>query len=179
MAKEIKKVGLLFREKIVDELKLRLKNIEGCFFLRFNKVGAFAINILRNNLKTAGASMFVTKDSLFKRALAGCKWPNLEQLLAKETGIVLTYDQDIVKTCKILVGFSKENETLELKGAVIKDKPFTTMQLLALAKLPSREVLLTKTVSVFASPLNSFVFSLNQIILKFLLVIEEIKKKRS
>jgi len=178
MAEEEKKIGLLIREKIVDELKDRIKDTQGCFFVGFNKVEAFGFNTLRNNLKDAGAQVFVVKNSLFKRTLEDLKWQDFNNLLEAETGVVLVYDEDVVKTCKTLVEFVKETETLQLKGGVIKDKRVSSNEINALAKLPSRDVLLGRAVSAIASPLTGFVSSLNQIILKFIWVVQDIKKKK-
>jgi large subunit ribosomal protein L10 len=176
MAKEVKKIGLLTREKIVDELTTKVKDTQGCFFVGFNKVQAFGFNTLRNNLKDAGAHVFVAKNSLFKRAMNDLGWQDYSDLLEAETGIVLVYDADVVKSCKVLVDFAKETETLQLKGGVINEKKVTSDEMKNLAKLPSRDVLLGMAVSGIAAPLTGFVNSLNQIILKFVWAVQEIKK---
>ena len=178
MAKEVKKIGLLTRERIVEELKQGVKDTEGCFFIGFNKVGAFSFNELRNNLRNSGTRIFVAKNSLFKRALGELGWENVNSLLETETGIVIIKEDDVVKACKILVEFTKETETLQLKGGIIKDKRVSPKEVGVLAKLPSREVLIGTVVSTFASPLCGFLNTLNQMILKFVWVIEEIKKAK-
>ena len=178
MAQETKKIGLSTREKIVEELKQEVKNIEGCFFVGFNKVGAFPFNTLRNNLRDSGARVFVTKNSLFKRALGELGWEDMNNLLEAETGVIIIKKDDVVKACKILVEFTKETEALQLKGGVIKDKRVSPKELGALAKLPSREVLIGTVVSTFAAPLSGFLSTLSQIILKFVWVVEEIKKAK-
>jgi len=176
MAKEAKKIGLLTRERIVDELKQGIKSTEGCFFINFSKVGAFPFNELRNNLRESGARIFVAKNSLFERALKELGWSDVDNLVEAETGVVIVNDEDVVKACKVLVDFAKENEFLQLKGGVIKDKRISSKELKTIAKLPSREILIGRVVSSFASPLSGFLNALNQIILKFVWVIEEIKK---
>ncbi len=178
MAKETKKIGLLTRERIVEGLKQGVKSTEGCFFVGFNKVGAFPINGLRNNLRDSGARVFVAKNSLFRKALDELGWEDVNSLLEAETGVVITKEDGVVEACKILVEFAKEAEALQLKGGVIKDKRVSSKELGALAKLPSREVLIGMVVSSFASPLCGFLNTLNQIILKFVWVIEEIKKAK-
>ena len=176
MAKEAKKIGLLTREKIVEQVKQGIKATDGCFFVNFNKVGAFPFNELRNNLRESGARVFVTQNSLFERAMKELGWEDVNSLLDTETGVVVVGDEGLVKTCKLLVDFAKESETLRLKGGVIKDKRVSAKELGAIAKLPSREVLIGQVVSCFASPLSGFLNTLNQVILKFVWVIEEIKK---
>lgn len=178
MAKEAKQIGLLTREKIVEELKQGIKDTEGCFFISFNKVGAFSFNKLRNNLRDSGARIFIAKNSLFKRALGELGWEDVNSLLEAETGVVIIKEDDVVKACKILVEFTKDTEALQLKGGIIKDKRVSPKELGLLAKLPSREVLIGTVVSTFASPLSGFLNTLNQIILKFVWVLEEIKKTK-
>lgn len=174
----MEKIGLLVREKIVGEIKDRISQSQGYFFIDFNKVAAFSVNNLRNDLKSSGANIFVTKNSLFKKALKESGYEELSGLLEAETGIVFAQDKGIVEACKVLVDFSKENETLKIKGAIINDKKVETKDLIAMSKLPSREVLLQMAVSGIASPLTGFMNALNQIILKFVWVVQEIKNKK-
>jgi large subunit ribosomal protein L10 len=176
MAKETKKIGLLTRERIVEEIKQNLKGTEGCFFISFNKVGAFPFNQLRNNLRDSGATIFVAKNSLFKKTLGELGWEDIGSFLEAETGLVIVKDQDVAGPCKILAEFTKETEALSLKGGLIRDKKVTPKELNTLAKLPSREVLIGQVVFSFAFPLSGFLNALNQIILKFVWVIQEVKK---
>ena len=178
MVKQIKKIGLLTRERIVEDLKREVKNTGGCFFVGFNKVGAFPFNELRNNLRDSGARVFVTKNSLFEKALSELGWEDVNSLLEAETGVVIIKEDDVVTTCKILVNFAKETEALQLKGGIIKDKRVSPKELVVLAKLPSREILIGTVVSTFAAPLSGFLNTLNQMILKFVWVVEEIKKAK-
>ena len=55
---------------------------------------------------------------------------------------------------------------------------FGSKELASISKLPSRPVLLGMAVNCIASPLTSFANGLNQIILKFVWAIEEIRKKK-
>jgi large subunit ribosomal protein L10 len=169
----------LTKETIIGQLKEGVKGNSGCFFIGFNKVAAYPFNTLRNELKEAGASVFITKNSLLKKVLGELEsQEDLTDFLDSETGIVLIHDKDAVKACKVLVDFVKDNEFLRLKGGVINKKKIKDKDLNALAKLPSREVLLGVVVSAIASPLTGFLSSLNQIILKFIWVVAEIKKTK-
>jgi len=174
----MEKVGLLTRERIVNQVEEKIKDTQGYFFIGFNKINAFALNNLRNDLKGAGAQIFVAKNSLFKRALEAQGVKEVEDLLSTETGAVFVFDKDVVGACKVLVDFSKENEAMALKGGVIQGDKITSKDVMALAKLPPKEILLGIAVSTLAAPLSGFVNSLNQIILKFVWAIEEIKKKK-
>ncbi|RKY33975.1 MAG: 50S ribosomal protein L10 [Candidatus Omnitrophota bacterium] len=175
-----KKVGLLFRERIVEEIKTKISQSQGYLFIGFNKLKAFAFNQLRNELRKTNAIIFVSKNSLIKRALQEINVDDFNGFLKDSTGLVFIFDEDIVKVCKILVNFSKENEnSMILKGGYLKEKRIEESQILELAKLPPRDILLGMAVMSLASPLTGFLNSLNQVILKFVWVVEELKKKKS
>ncbi len=174
----MKKIGLVIREKITRDLKDKLGETEGCFFIGFNKLDAFSFNRLRNDLKDAGAQVFITKNSIYERSFNALGWKDFQDLIQDETGMVLVYDKDVVKSCKILAEFKKESEALNIKGAIVNEKKISAQDIDSMAKLPSKEVLLGMAVSGLASPLSGMVNSLNQIILKFVWALEEVKKTK-
>jgi large subunit ribosomal protein L10 len=65
--------------------------------------------------------------------------------------------KDPVAPAKILAQFAKDNQKLEIKGGVLKDKVLDVDAIKALAKLPSREVLLGQLLSVLNGVPSSFV----------------------
>lgn len=174
----MKKVGLLTREKIVEELKERLDNSQACFFISFKQVNAFRLNEIRNSLGQVQTSVFVARNSLVKRALNDAGLSDLDGLIEEETGVAFVQDSDVVNSCKILVDFTKENENLKIRGAYLGDKKLSAGDVVTLSKLPSREVLLGMAVSTMAAPLKGFMSALNQVILKFVWAIKEIKNKK-
>lgn len=174
----MKTIGVLVKEKIINEIKNGVRESEGSFFIGFNKLQAFSFNTLRNNLKGNNARILVAKNSLLEKAFKDMGFSDINDLLGRETGVVISRHGDIVKICKILTEFSKEKGVLQLKGGFLKDRKVTDKDLEALAKLPSREVLLGMAVRGIASPLTSFVSVLNQVIVRFLWTLEEIKKKK-
>ncbi len=175
----MKKVGLLYRQKIVDKITQDWKNSQGCIFVNFSKVSALSFNMLRNSLRREGSSLFVSKNSLIKRAIKEIEAQDVSDFVDGSTALVFVKDSDVVKVSKMLFDFSKENENFVLKGAFLNNNKLGHKELEEIAKLPSREVLVGQAVMGLASPLTGFVGMLNNIILKFVWVIEEIKNKQS
>lgn len=173
----MKKIGLLYREKAIDLVKDNWENSQACILIGFDKVSAFSFNILRNNLKRTDSKILVTKNSLMKRTLASLNITGADDLLRDPTGVVVIKGKDIVQVCKMLVDFSKENAGLTLKGGFLHEQQLSDKELISLSKLPSQEVLLAQAVMTIASPLIGFVATLNNIILKFVWLLEELKKK--
>jgi large subunit ribosomal protein L10 len=175
----MKKIGTVVREKIVDDIKLRAKGANACFFLRLNKIPAFTLNTVRNDLQRSGAKLFLTKNTLIKRAFSDIGQNDIDAFLGSETGVVFVHDADVVKACKTLVEFTKENQSIELRGGLLNTNKITPKDMDNLAKLPSRDVLMGMAVGAMAAPLTGFVQRMNQIVVKFLWTVEEIKKKKN
>ncbi len=174
-----KKIGLLYREKMVEEIKDQYLRSQACVFIGFSKLKALAFNNLRIELRKLDTPVFVSKNSLFKKALVALDRKDFDNFFVESTGLVFIPDEDITIVCKTLVNFAKANEgCLILKGGYLKEKKLEGTDIAKIADLPSRNILLGMIVSGFASPLTGFLSSLNQIILKFLWVIEEIRKKK-
>jgi large subunit ribosomal protein L10 len=175
----MERVGLIYREKIVEQIKEKFSVSSACLFISFNKLGASAFNTLRNELRRLNTTIFVSKNSLIKRALEDLKKNEFNEFIRGCTGLVFICNEDVVKACKALVEFSKESEgALVLRGGYLKDKRIDKDVILELAKLPSKDVLLSMAVWALTSPLGGFVNLLNQIILRFLWLVEEVKKKK-
>lgn len=174
----MEKIGALTRRVILEEAQDKIKKSGSCFFVGFSKLPAFPLNLLRNNIRRAGGQMFLVKNALLKKAFDTTGWQANPSFFEKETAVVFCYDKDMVGLCKVLVDFTKDNESFFLKGGFLADKKIEAQDISSLAKLPPKEVLIAQVVSGFASPLTGFVCTLNQIIVKFVLVLEEVKKKK-
>lgn len=169
------KIGRLYREKLIGLLKDRADDTEAVFFINFKGLTSLQLNTLRAILKQKRARLLVSKNRLIKKAFPALG-DDLNSFLSAETGVV--YSQgDIVDAAKALFDFTEDNEKLEIKGGFVGEKPLNSKQLKTISNLPPRNVLIGMAVNCIASPLTSFVGSLNQIILKFVWVIEEIRKK--
>ncbi len=121
------------------------------------KVGP--ITDLRKRLIKAGAEMHVVKNSIFR-------------LAAKEAGVdvgsalagqlaVVTGQQDVSVAAKIVKSFSAEFEKPKIKFGYLKNQRLENTDILALADLPSLEVLRSKLLGVLQAPATKLVVLLN------------------
>ena len=79
-----------------------------------------------------------------------------------------------------MIDFTKDNENIiELRGGFLSSKKISSREMSDLAKLPAREVMLGMALGTMIAPLTGFLVSMNQVILKFVWTVEEIKKKKS
>jgi large subunit ribosomal protein L10 len=93
------------------------------------------------------------------------------------SAVALSY-KNPVAPAKILTQFAKDNQKLEIKGGVLKDKVLDVDAIKALAKLPSREVLLGQFLSVLNEVPSSFVRTIAEIPRSFLNVLTAIRDQK-
>ena len=150
------RLGRQVRMGWVRELGHALSEVESVVIAKIDRVSARDLNQLRNSL---GGSFYVVKNSLGRLAFRQRGWNELEKLLQGTCGIG-TVRGDAVAACKLLVQFAKEHEGFVLQGGVLTGQALGAQDLMALARLPTREVLLSQLAGVFQSPLRRLAFAL-------------------
>ena len=133
---------------------------------------------LRRELREAGVEYKVVKNSLTSRAAKNCDMEYLNDFLTGPVSIALSYD-DVIKPAKVLWEFSDKNKKLEIKAGVINGKLISIEEVKALAKLPSREVLIATLLGTLNSPITGFVNVLNGNLRGLVVALNAIAEKRA
>jgi large subunit ribosomal protein L10 len=117
------------------------------------------------------------RNNIAKRALKDYANDELLKLIAGPVGLVFAQEEP-VNTSKVLYNFSKEHENLKLEGGLLEQKLINKKDIESLAKLPSREVLLLRTVCALKAPINGLVMVLKGNLRKLVFCLEQIKQKK-
>ena len=138
------------KEQMVEQLR-QVFNSTSIVIVSQNKglTVAHARN-LRKLVKAAGSEYKVTKNSLTKIAAKGTKFESLSEILSGPTSIA--YSDDPVAITKVLVGFAKDNEKIEVLGGVMNDSYLDAKALKQLATLPSLDELRGKIIGLLQAP---------------------------
>ena len=105
---------------------------------------------LRLQMREAGGTVKVAKNSLAKLALQGTEVEHISELFTGQT--VVCYSEDPVTAPKIAVNFSKENEKLVILGGSMGSDNLDVNGVKALASLPSLDELRAKIVAMVSTP---------------------------
>ena len=171
------KVALEIKKLMVKEVISRLNNAKTLIVTCYKGLNAQDINELRKELKRMTAEYLVVKDSIAKQALKDGANNRIAELIQGEVGIAV-YGKDPSVIAKALVKFSKNHEPLKICGGVTSGAMLSNQEILAIASLPSREVLLARLANVLNSPIQGLAYSLNGIICKLLYALNAIKDKK-
>jgi large subunit ribosomal protein L10 len=119
------------------------------------------LNKLRRELQGAGASYRISKNTLTRRAIKATAFAKLDELLRGPTGLVTT-DKDPVGVAKILVKFAEQNDKLKISGGVLDGEALPAAGVNALAKLPSREVLIAQLLGLMQAPASQLLRTIQE-----------------
>ena len=155
--------------------RARLAIVTECVGLPVNQVTE-----LRKQLRGVKAEYKVVKNTLAIRAAEGTTVADLKSQLKGPTGMVIGYD-DPVLPAKILRDFiaaEKREEKIRITLGVLEGKVLQPAELVAVAKLPKKEVLIAMLLSAMQGPVRGVVYTLNAVLSKFVRVIAAIQDKR-
>ena len=98
---------------------------------------------MRKQLREAGVVYKVCKNTMMKRAFEGTDFAALDEHLEGPSAIAISKD-DATAPARILCKFAKNAKALELKAGVVEGTLYDTDALNELAKIPSRDELISK-----------------------------------
>jgi large subunit ribosomal protein L10 len=105
---------------------------------------------LRRAMRTAGASVQVTKNRLARIAIRDTDHANLDDLFRGPTAIGLS--KDPVAAAKVAVAFAKDNEKFVVLGGSLGGQLLSVDGVKALATLPSIDALRGKLLGLIVAP---------------------------
>lgn len=165
------------KSEVVQELAEKFKRQKIAIFSDFSGVSVARSQALRRLLKKEDAEYKVAKKTLFDRALTQISTDAATKGMKGEIGVAFGYG-DQVAPAKILAKFAKEVETFKILAGLLDGKLLSDKQVMALARLPSREVLLGQVAAAFAAPLRSFASVLQGNVRNLAFVLNQIKDQK-
>ena len=161
----------------VAEIAESIKEAGAVFAVDYRGISVPQAAELRTRLRDVDATFRVVKNSLTERAVDEVGADTLKALLEGPTALTFVRG-DAALAAKAIQTFRRETETLEFKGGLLGDEAVDTEQLLALARLPARDVLYGQLVGVVASPISGLVRGLNALVAGLALQLGQIAEKK-
>jgi large subunit ribosomal protein L10 len=115
---------------------------------------------LRKRLQTAGAEVHVVKNSIFRIAAKEAGVAELNGSLSGQMAVV-TGQKDISAAAKALKNFGAEFDKLKIKFGFLNNQRLEEAGIIALADLPSLDVLRAKILGLLVAPATKLAVLLN------------------
>ena len=162
----------------VQEFTHALQNARAVVLTDFTGLDVAAISSLRQKCRKAGLSYRVIKNTLAKRAVVASGMHGLETLLDGPNAWA-THPTDQVLPAKVISEFAKDHDKLKVRAGYMDGRVLTPAEVAALAKLPSKEVLLGRVAGCFQAPMASFAGVLAAMLRGFATVVDAYREKRA
>ncbi len=128
------------KQEVIDEVKSKVESATTIVLFDYRGLTDNESKELRVKLREAGADYKVYKNTLMARAFNDL---NIDVNASLEGPSAFAYGNDAVAPIKVLTEFAKTHPALVLKVGIVDGEISDTKQLAQLAKIPSREGLLT------------------------------------
>jgi large subunit ribosomal protein L10 len=148
----------MLREKkvqIVDNLADDLSRSSIVIATNYQGLLAKQMAELRNALAKAGVEYHVVKNSLVYRAADNAGKPQLRDIIEGPVALAFGYDE-VVNTAKALNQYIKSTALpIQIIGGLVEGRILPPEEVVNLANLPSREVLIAKLIGQLQAPISS------------------------
>lgn len=151
------------KKQMVADLSERIKNSCAGVVVDYKGINVEDDTKLRKELREAGVEYTVVKNSILGRAAQDAGLEGLDAVLEGTTAIATSAD-DYVASARILQKYADTHNNFSLKSGYLDGEVISLEKLIALAKLPSREVLLATVCNVFNAPIAAFARAVQAIV---------------
>ena len=127
----------------------------------------------KNSLRDNGASFNVVKNRMLNRAMS----EDISGLLKGQTAMIYG-DGDVVEVAKVIKKFTAANQKPLVKGGFVEGKAVSAQDVVALAKLPPKDVMRAILLGTLQAPCSHLVGVLNQKVASLVYVLSAVKDKK-
>ncbi len=132
---------------------------------------------IRIELKNCDSEIRVAKNTLLKRAVTDTDNAALSDNFTGTTAVVMSYD-DPVAPAKVVAKFADDHKKFIIRCAALNGEKIGVEELIALSKLPSKEVLLGQLLSTWSSVPTGLVQVLTGVPRTFVYALQAIKEQK-
>ncbi len=157
------------KQVIVNEIKEKLEKAASVVMVDARGLTVEQDTVLRKQLREAGVDYKVYKNTMVHFAIQGTQFEGLDEYLSGPSAFAFSYEE-ATAAAAVLNKVAKDVKALEFKAGVVEGVVYDAEGMKLVADIPSREVLLSKLLGSFKSPMSSFARVIDQIAKKDVVV---------
>ena len=150
------------KKPIVAEIAENIKDAQSVVLVHYSGITVEADTKLRKELREAGITYKVYKNTMMNFAFEGTDCEPLCKHLDGPNAIAISKD-DATAPARIISKYAKEAPTMKMLTGIVEGGYYDEKAVNALASVPSREELLGKLLGSIQSPITNLARVLNQI----------------
>ena len=166
------------KQKDLEALTEQFKNAKAAMLVGFQGMTVAKDQELRNQLRDAGVSYEVVKNTLARKAAQGTVFEQASDQFKGVTAIALS-QQDPVDLSKAISKFSKANpDIFKFKVGIVEGKVVALREVEAIASLPSKEELLSKIMFLVNAQAQRLATVTNAVARNLAIVMEQVRAQK-
>ena len=150
------------KKVIVEEIKNKINSAISLTFVDYRGLTVEEDTKMRKELREAGVEYKVYKNRLLLKALEELGFTGYGDILEGTTAVAFGM-KDEVSAPKIIVDTAEKTKKMQVKGGMLNGERIDSKMVETLAKIPSKEVLISKLLYLLQSPVRSVAIALNAI----------------
>jgi len=155
-------VSRVDKETEQGELEAAFRGTETAVLVDYRGVTVPQVTELRRQVRAAGASYRVVKNTVAKRAIKGTSLAALDAHFKGATAVVYT-SKDPVAMAKVLTTFVKSAPSMTFKAAVVQGQNVAASAVNDLATMPGKPELYAKLLFLLQAPMQQLVTVLSAV----------------
>ena len=148
------------KKALVEEIKDKLSRAKTVVFVDYRGMTVEQDTKMRAQFRKSGAEYKVYKNRLLLLALNELGIKGVEEYLQGTTAVAFSYDEE-VPGAKIACETAEKTKKLTVKFGLLNGNFVESKEIEALAKLPSKEVLIAKLLGTLNGPASALARVLN------------------
>lgn len=150
------------KKPVVEEISASVKEAQSVVLVNYRGLTVEQDTQLRKNLRDAGVTYKVYKNTMMNFAFKGTDFEALAPYLEGPSALAIS-TTDATAPARVICKFAKTAAALEVKGGIVEGIAFDAAGIADIALIPSREELLSKLLGSLQSPITNFARVMNQL----------------
>ncbi|HEY3281545.1 MAG TPA: 50S ribosomal protein L10 [Armatimonadota bacterium] len=162
---------------VVKELNEKLQGSSAAMLTDYRGLTVSEMMHLRRKLGELGAEYHVVKNTLLRLASEGTSF-NFGPHLEGPTAVAIMQGDPIAPT-KVLVDYVRDHKAMSVKAGVVEGELLSPDEVVALSKIPPREVLLSLMVGGIQAPISGLVGTLQGVVSNLAYTLQAVVDKKT
>ncbi|EKU47412.1 50S ribosomal protein L10 [Staphylococcus massiliensis] len=150
------------KKQQVSTIKEQLEASVSTVIVNYRGLTVAEVTDLRKQLREAGVEYKVYKNTMLRRAAEEAGLEGLNEHFTGPTAVAFS-TEDVVAPAKVIAGFAKEHDAIEVKAGIMDGKLISAEEVNTVGTLPSHEGLVSMLLSVLQAPMRNFAYAVKAV----------------
>ena len=140
--------------ELTEEYKRQVESLAGLILFDYRGLSVDDFTQLRREMRKENATVRVVRNRILAWAVKDMPFADISEHLVGPTATVMA-ETDPAAAAKTLMDFAKTHEQIQVKCGVVENQTIPAERVTYLAKLPSRDVLMSMVLAGMVGPMTS------------------------